>query len=111
MEIDLNKILVDVIKLDRHLQDSIKSKVQEKIVDKIVDRYLEEYFEEYWNEDKDKLKMGIVEELSKEKEMTIKRVLKSYTEKLAYWQKDKREKAYTLFKESVDSLNEDLKGD
>lgn len=108
MEIDLNQILVDVIKLDRNLQDSIKRKVEEKIVEKIVDKYTKEYFEEYWNKDSEKIKDNVVKELSKEQLLLIKRVLKSYTEKLSYWSKDKTQKAYEKFKNAVEQIDEDL---
>ena len=108
MEIDLNKILVDIIKLDRNIQESIKRKVEEKIVSEITDKFLEEYYSTSYKPDADQMKKHVIDELSQEKEKLIKKVLKDYTESLKYWTTDKRKKAYDEFASAVKKLEKDL---
>ena len=102
LEIDLNTILVDVIKLDKNLQESIKNRVKEKIIDSITDKFLDEYYKERWGRDEKELKEEIVKELSGDREDFIKRILKDFTEKLSYFSSDKRKKAYEEFKKGVE---------
>lgn len=107
LEIDLNQILVDVIKLDRNLQDSVKRMVTEEIIHDITERLLAEYYETRWNSDKKQIRESVVSKLSKDREEFIIKIIKDFTEKLSYFSKDKRVKAYESFKKSVDDLLKD----
>ena len=104
LELDLSEILVDVIKLDKNLQDSIKQKVKENIINKITDSFTDEYFETKWNSDKEELRQMVLDELSEEREEFIKRILKSFSERLSYFSSDKRKKAYEEFKKQVEII-------
>jgi len=104
LELDLSEILVDVIKLDKNLQDSIKQKVKENIINKITDSFTDEYFETKWNSDKEELRQVVLDELSEEREEFIKRILKSFSEQLSYFSSDKRKKAYEEFKKQVEII-------
>jgi UDP-galactopyranose mutase len=104
IEIDLNAILVDVIKLDRNLQETIKNKVKEKIIDSITDKFLDEYYSSRWGRDEKELNDDIVKRLGESSENFVKKVLKDFSEKLSYFSKDKRVKAYEEFKKSVEKL-------
>lgn len=106
LELDLNQILVDVIKLDRGLQDSIKSRVKERIIDDITKKFLEEYYSTKWNSHKQELSEQVIEKLTEERESFIKNILADFTEKLNYFSKDKRVKAYEEFKTSVAKLTD-----
>lgn len=104
LEIDLNEILVDVIKLDRNLQESIKNRVKEKIIDSITDKFLDEYYEQRWGRDESELRQSVVDELSESREELIKKILKDFTSKLSSFTRDKRVKAYDEFKKQVEIL-------
>ena len=104
LELDLNVILVDIIKLDKNLQDSIKQKVKENIINKITDSFTDEYFETRWNSDKEVLRQDVLDELNEEREEFIKKILKDFTVQLDYWSSDKRKKAYEEFKKQVEII-------
>ena len=104
LELDLNVILVDIIKLDKNLQDSIKQKVKENIINKITNSFTDEYFETKWNSDKEVLRKDVLDELNEEREEFIKKILKDFTEQLNYWSSDKRKKAYEEFKNQVEII-------
>lgn len=104
LELDLNQILVDVIKLDRGLQDSIKSRVKERIIDDITEKFLQEYYSTKWNSDKQELSEEVMKKLTEDRESFVKRILADFTEKLNYFSRDKRVKAYEEFKASVEKL-------
>ena len=104
IELDLNEILVDVIKLDKNLQESIKREVRENIINNITQKFLDEYYEHKWRIDKDELNDIIVKKLSVDREVFVKKILQDFVEKLSYWSKDKRVKAYEEFKKNVENL-------
>lgn len=104
LELDLNEILVDIIKLDKNLQDSIKQRVKENIINKITDSFTDEYFETKWNSDKEVLRQDVLDELNEEREEFIKNILKDFTVRLSYWSSDKRKKAYEEFKKQVEII-------
>ena len=104
LELDLNVILVDIIKIDKNLQDSIKSRVKENIITKITDSFTHEYFETKWNSDKEELRKDVLDKLTEDRENFIKKILKDFTEKLSYFAGDRRKKAYEEFKNQVEII-------
>ena len=104
LEIDLNKTLVDVIKLDRNLQESIKNKVTQSIIEDITERFLDEYYEQRWTRDEKELKQTVVDEISESREEFLKKILKDFAEKMRGFSSDNRKKAYEEFKKSVEEL-------
>jgi len=104
LELDLNVILVDIIKLDKNLQDSIKSRVKENIINKISDAFANEYFENTWDLDKAELQKEVFEKIKQDREEFIKKILKDFTERLGFFAGDRRKKAYEEFKNQVEII-------
>ena len=104
LELDLNVILVDIIKLDKNLQDSIKSRVKENIITKITDSFTDEYFETKWNSDKEELQKDVLDKLNEDREEFIKKILEDFLKQLSYFSTDKRKKAYEEFKKQVEII-------
>lgn len=105
---NLNEILVDVIKLDGGLQNSIKRKVEENIIKEITDKFTDEYFQKNYYEDKENVDSAVVHQLAKDQIELIKKVVKGFADKVRFYGKDKTQKATDKFVESVESYINEL---
>lgn len=106
--LDLNAILVDVIKLDTSLQYSIKRKVEENIINGITNRFLEDYFSTHYINDKTEIDRVVADKLAEDQVELIKKVVKGFTEKVRYYGKDKTQKATDKFIKSVEDYLKEL---